>query len=229
MQYYISHVYTIRLLLCYYVLCITVVKRPASMPIAFPQLVQTVQSCRQCPRMEGRTRVLSHANGNLQARILFVAEAPGRLGADKTGIPLSNDQSGRNFDKLLAAAKIDRADIFITNAVLCNPRDLYGNNAAPTRREMHNCSPHLAATIDLIKPGYVVSLGVKALYALGLVEPHSATLAANVGQPLPWHNRTLIPLYHPGPRAMIHRPMDTQVQDYCRLSSLIHNCPGEEP
>ena len=47
--------------------------------------------------MEGRTRALGQGNGPLDARVLFVAEAPGRLGADRTGVPLSGDQTGRNF------------------------------------------------------------------------------------------------------------------------------------
>ena len=42
------------------------------------------QACRVCPRMEGRRRVLGAGNGPLDARVLFVAEAPGRLGDDRT-------------------------------------------------------------------------------------------------------------------------------------------------
>src|SRR5687768_10139901 len=68
---------------------------------AFLRLVERVSRCRACPRMEGRTRVLSAANGNLHAQILFVAEAPGRFGGDRTGIPLFADQTGRNFRLLL--------------------------------------------------------------------------------------------------------------------------------
>src|SRR5262245_30803366 len=90
---------------------------------AFLDLVERVSQCRACPRMEGRTRVLSASNGNLHAQILFVAEAPGRFGGDRTGVPLSADQTGRNFQFLLEKAGISRDSIFITNAVLCNPRD----------------------------------------------------------------------------------------------------------
>ena len=38
-----------------------------------------------------------HANGRPDARVLFLAEAPGRLGGDRTGVPLTSDQTGRNF------------------------------------------------------------------------------------------------------------------------------------
>jgi uracil-DNA glycosylase family 4 len=171
--------------------------------------------------MEGRTRVLSRANGRVGARVMFVAEAPGRLGADLTGVPLSADRTGRNFDALLAAAGIRREDVFVTNAVLCNPRDERGNNAAPTRAELRNCSGHLAATIEVVQPGYVVALGVAALRALALVCPHEAVLGRDVGRAIAWHGRVLVPLYHPGPRALIHRPWDVQVEDYRALGQMV--------
>src|SRR6185312_15467484 len=57
---------------------------------SFDALIETVAACRACPSMEGRRRVLSHANGHVDARVLFIAEAPGRLGAELTGIPLTN-------------------------------------------------------------------------------------------------------------------------------------------
>src|SRR5262249_1774582 len=92
----------------------------------FDALVRRVQGCQRCPPMEGRSPVLGTRNGSLTSRVLLVAEAPGRLGADRSQIPLSGDQTGRNFEILLGAAGLDRAHLFITNAVLCNPRDSRG-------------------------------------------------------------------------------------------------------
>ena len=69
---------------------------------SFTALLVEVAACRRCPRMEGRRRVLSPANGRLQPQVMFVAEAPGRLGADRTGIPMSGDQMGQRFRALLA-------------------------------------------------------------------------------------------------------------------------------
>ncbi|HSK67929.1 MAG TPA: uracil-DNA glycosylase family protein, partial [Candidatus Limnocylindria bacterium] len=97
---------------------------------------------------------------------MFIAEAPGRLGADRTAIPLAGDQSGRNFDRLLTAAELDRAEIFITNAVLCNPRDAAGRNAPPAAAELRNCAGFLAETLELLRPPLIVSLGTVALRAL---------------------------------------------------------------
>src|SRR5919202_821569 len=102
------------------------------MGAAFKELVARVQACRRCPSMEGRRRVLGPGNGSPRARILLVGEAPGRLGAERTGVPFTGDASGRRLDALLAAAGWRRADVFVTNAVLCNPRDTRGCNRPPS-------------------------------------------------------------------------------------------------
>jgi uracil-DNA glycosylase family 4 len=168
--------------------------------------------------MEGRTRALGPANGPLDATVLFVAEAPGRLGADLTGVPLRGDQTGRNFDAFLAAAGIERGGVFVTNAVLCNPRKPDGRNDRPRPAEVQNCSEHLRALIDLLDPAWVVSLGRAALDALSVIEPHGLVLARDVATPALWNGRRLMPLYHPGPRALIRRPFTQQVADYRALA-----------
>jgi uracil-DNA glycosylase len=187
----------------------------------FLELVAAARACRRCPRMEGRTRALGPGNGPLDARVLFVAEAPGRLGADRTGVPLMGDQTGRNFDALLASADIDRSRVFVTNAVLCNPRKSDGRNDRPRADELRNCSSHLRPLIDLLDPPWVVSLGRAALDALGLIEPHDRVLGRHVATAASWYGRLLVPLYHPGPRAMIRRPFASQATDYAALATLI--------
>jgi len=193
-------------------------KLVASKEERFQELVSNAQACRLCPRMEGRRRVLSHLNGSLNPSVLFIAEAPGRLGGDRCGIPLSQDQTGRNFDGLLKEAGIDRSRVFITNAVLCNPRDARGNNAPPSRKEILNCSIFLKNLIDTLDPPIIVPLGAKALAALGIISRHEINLATDVARPKDWYGRKVIPLYHPGPRAMIHRPMFRQQEDYLKLA-----------
>lgn len=196
---------------------------------AFQDLVKRAQNCYLCPRMEGRTRVIGSANGSIATRVLFIAEAPGRFGADRSGIPLTGDQTGRNFDLLLAAADLQRGEIFITNAILCNPRDKHGNNARPTWQEITNCSQHLHETIAIIQPHYVITLGQIALKALQRIAEHDVTLAGHIGIPQRWNGRWLIALYHPGPRACIHRPLARQIEDFRRLGAFIrnnHNLPA---
>jgi DNA polymerase len=171
--------------------------------------------------MDGRTRALGPGNGPLDARVLFVAEAPGRLGADVTGVPLSGDRTGRNFDAFLSSAGIDRARVFVTNAVLCNPRTPDGLNDRPRAAELRNCSIHLRAVIDAVRPAWVVSLGRTALDALASIEPHGRVLARDVGTAASWYGRRLVPLYHPGPRSVARRGFGRHAADYAALAALL--------
>ena len=177
--------------------------------------------------MEGRTRVLGHANGPLAARLLFVAEAPGRLGADVSGVPLTGDRAGRTFEALLAAGGFDRDKVFITNAVLCNPRDAGGRNDRPTGPEVANCGSHLSRLMAIVQPEWVVTLGAVALSAVRRIAPHGLVLARDVGRPVSWNGRRLVPLYHPGPRALIHRPLSAQQADYERIATLVAGGPED--
>src|SRR6185436_2767183 len=90
--------------------------------VKFAALIAEAAQCKRCPAMCERTAVLSELNGSVRARIMFIGEAPGRKGADQTRVPFSGDQSGKNFDRFLASIGLNRNQIFITSAALCNPR-----------------------------------------------------------------------------------------------------------
>jgi len=187
----------------------------------FRALTEAVQHCTLCPRMSGRAKVLSEANGNVHSKILFIGEAPGRLGADRTGIPFTGDKSGENFEILLRNIGWTRSDIFITNAVLCNPRSEQGNNDPPSHEEIANCSAFLQMTIELVGPDVVVTLGTVALKAIAHIQPHSYDLKQTVRTLVPWAGRWLMPMYHSSQRATVHRALASQRADYFELSKLV--------
>ena len=181
----------------------------------FEALVAEAAACRRCAAMCGRSAVLSAHNGRAGARVMFVGEAPGRQGGDRTRVPFSGDQSGRNFSRYLASIDLARDRIFITNAALCNPRGETGANRKPTREEVSNCSEFLRRQIETIGPRVVVTLGAVSLAALRSVEYHQFTLKENVGQIHEWRGRLLVPLYHPSPQVLAsHRREAQQLEDY---------------
>lgn len=192
----------------------------------FQDLIESVQHCNLCPRLAQSRRVLSTDNGSLKSSVLFIAEAPGRLGADKTGIPLSGDQTGHNFNNLLKNIGWERDKLFITNAILCNPRDSKGNNGSPTQIEIANCAAYLKMIIDLVDPEVIVALGAVALSALKVINPHRMTLSTHLGKPSSWAGRIVYPLYHPGPRAAIHRSLANQRADFMRLAKFVDPISG---
>lgn len=181
---------------------------------AFPNLVRDAQNCALCGEMGKCNRVLTDANGDARAKIMFIGEAPGRLGAEKTVIPFHGDAAGENFDRLLRLAGFHRREVFVTNAVLCNPTDDKGNNRPPSVENIRNCANLLRRQIAVIDPDIVVTLGAKALQSLSFISDHSLALGSSVRTINHWQGRVLIPLYHPGARAMIHRNFATQTADY---------------
>lgn len=185
------------------------------------ELAKATQFCSLCERMCHRKKVLSKSNGNIDGKILFIAEAPGRLGADRTLVPLYGDKTGDNFEKLLSKISWSRDQIFITNALLCNPRDDNGNNSTPSSEEIRNCSNNLELIINLIQPKVIVTLGRVALESLNYIHPHNISLSSHVAKPQMWKGFILFPLYHPGPRAVIHRASYQQLRDFVKLSKLI--------
>ncbi len=197
-----------------------------SKDVLFESLMNSSSNCNLCERMDNRTIVLSRKNGKINAKVLFIAEAPGRLGADKTKVPLKGDKAGDNFEMLLNNIGWNREDLFITNAVLCNPRDANGNNGTPTVEEISNCNTLLNMTINFVNPEIIVTLGITALKGLHQIKNHPYSLKSNVAQPVPWNGRILFIAYHPGQRAMVHRSRSLQRSDFYKLRKLVDPLDG---
>lgn len=181
----------------------------------FKALVAEAASCTQCPAMCGRSAVLSERNGSPDTRVMFIGEAPGRKGADRTRVPFSGDQSGANFDRYLNSIDLTREQIFITSAALCNPRAESGANRRPSQKELANCSTFLRRTIALIDPRVIVTLGSVALEALKRIQYHEFSLKEAAATVQSWNGRVLVPIYHPSPQVLAsHRREAEQLQDY---------------
>src|SRR6266852_3132799 len=181
----------------------------------FIQLAAEASACVECPAMCERAAVLSELNGPINARVMFIGEAPGRKGADRTRVPFAGDQSGQNLDRYLASIPLTRDQIFITSAALCNPRTPSEANQKPTQAEVANCSGFLKRTIELVNPQVIVTLGSVALDALKRIHYHELTLKEAIGKIHRWNERLLVPLYHPSPQVLAsHRREEAQLRDY---------------
>lgn len=190
----------------------------------FDKLCRRVRACFACNSMN-HVHILGDVNGRLDADALFVAEAPGRLGAARTGIPMTSDVTGRRFHAFLCEAGIDRERVFITNSILCNPLTANGSNRRPATSEVATCREFLAAQLELVRAPVVVALGGVALEALRRIASHDAVLARDAGRPLPWRvdgrKRTLVPLYHPSIQSTLTRPHEQQRRDWRRLGRVV--------
>jgi len=183
-------------------------------------LCELVAACRACDSM-AYSHVLGATNGPADARVMFIGEAPGRHGAGRSGVPFMGDESGRRFEALLLAAGLSRDEVFVTNAVLCNPLQANGNNRRPKASEVKRCLPHLKEQIEAVDPALVVALGEVAPSALNRIEPHALRLRDLPAPPVAWLNRHLVALYHPGRRALVHRNEAQQNEDWAALGRFI--------
>ncbi|MDQ3687632.1 MAG: uracil-DNA glycosylase [Acidobacteriota bacterium] len=196
--------------------------------VLFAELVAEAAACNLCPAMCERAAVLSEHNGAPGARVMFVGEAPGRQGGDRTRVPFSGDQSGRNFERYIASINLSRREIFITNSALCNPRTETGANRKPTAREVANCSDFLRRQVEIINPPVVVTLGAVALAALSRIQYHQFSLNEAAGKVHHWMGRLLVPLYHPSPQVLAsHRREEAQLRDYRAVARALRSVAAE--
>ena len=188
----------------------------------FKKLCEDAHACRICPNLADKTAVLSDLNGSLTPKIMFIGEAPGRVGADRTRRPFFGDKSGNNFQTLLDSINLSRDDIFITSAVMCSPRSATDANRRPTRTEIKNCSTYLMRVLELIRPKVIATLGGVALEALTSIAYHEFRLKTHAGAVLSWNGRTLLPLYHPSPQVVAaQRGLALQLKHFQTVGKLI--------
>src|SRR5262249_465940 len=96
---------------------------------------------------------LVFADGNPQARVMFVGEAPGR-DEDIEGLPFVG-RSGKLLDRMMAAIGIDRTSAYIANIVPWRPP----GNRTPTPQESAICLPFTLRQIELADPDILICLG----------------------------------------------------------------------
>jgi len=120
--------------------------------ISYEELVEQIRSCTRCPLHRTRRNPVP-GEGPLDARVMFVGEAPGRR-EDEQGRPFVG-MAGRLLNTLLASAGLRREEVYITNVVKCRPP----GNRDPRPEEIAACNPYLRAQVRLIEPEIVVALG----------------------------------------------------------------------
>jgi uracil-DNA glycosylase family 4 len=158
------------------VLSQTVRSSPAAVPAArgepAPAPEAAIQSAREAartaPTLEVLRKLLENfdgcalkstatrlvfADGNPQARIMFVGEAPGRE-EDIEGLPFVG-RSGKLLDRMIAAIGLDRGNAYIANVIPWRPP----GNRTPTPQETQICLPFIQRQIELVNPDVLVTLG----------------------------------------------------------------------
>ncbi|HYG85996.1 MAG TPA: uracil-DNA glycosylase [Azospirillum sp.] len=123
------------------------------------ELEEALRAFDGCPLKRTATNTV-FADGNPQARIMLIGEAPGE-DEDRQGKPFVG-ASGKLLDRMLAWIGLDRTKVYITNILPWRPP----GNRSPTQAEIAACLPFLERHVDLVAPDVLVPLGGTAAKTL---------------------------------------------------------------
>ena len=129
---------------------------------SLPALREKAATCKACDLWQRGTQTV-FGEGSSRARVMMVGEQPGDK-EDLQGHPFVGP-AGAVLDKALAAAGIERSDVYVTNIVKhfkWEPRGKRRIHKKPNALEMSACRPWLEAEISVVKPEVVVLLGATA-------------------------------------------------------------------
>ena len=181
---------------------------------ALDDLKQKILDENICPELAASATQLVMGDGNLDADIVFIGEAPGK-NEDLQGLPFVG-VAGKFLNEMLAAADMDRSDVYITNIVKYRPP----NNRDPLHDEKKAFWPILLEQLEIIQPKVVVTLGRHsgAYFIPDLVisrdHGHARTVTCHDKEFL------VIPLYHPAAALYNGGMRQTLIDDFLQLPGL---------
>ena len=137
----------------------------------------------------GKTRKnLVFGDGNPQAKIVFVGEAPG-ADEDEQGLPFVG-RAGQLLTKIIEAMGLTRKEVFICNILKCRPPQ----NRNPLPEEIAACEPFLKQQLKVISPQIICALGTFAAKTLLKTDVPISVLRGRFHH---YEGIKLMPTYHP--------------------------------
>lgn len=173
-----------------------------------------------CPELAEQATQLVMGDGNVDANIVFIGEAPGKK-EDESGLPFVG-ASGKFLNEMLAQAGLVRDDVYITNVVKYRPP----KNRDPKPAEKKAFMPYLLKQLEIIQPKVIITLGRHSMeYFLPdakIGEIHGQAVKKKVihhdGSEHEW---LIMPLYHPAAALYNGSLRQTLIDDFVRVPDLI--------
>lgn len=167
-----------------------------------------------CPELEAGATQLVMGDGNPDADIVFIGEAPGKQ-EDEQGLPFVG-ASGRFLNTMLDAAGLERSDVYVTNIVKYRPP----NNRDPLPEEKQEFWPYLMRQLEIINPKVIITLGRHS----GSAFIPDLVISRDHGHPkrVTYHEHEflVIPLYHPAAALYNGGMRQTLIDDFLVAKSL---------
>ncbi len=175
------------------------------------EIRQEILASQICPELAASATQLVFGDGNPNAELVFVGEAPGK-NEDEQGLPFVG-AAGRFLNEMLASIGMSRQDVYITNIVKYRPPD----NRDPYPDEKAAFLPFLGAQLEVIKPKLVVTLGRHSLECflpgLKISDCH--------GQPKRSAGQVYLPLFHPAAALYNGAMRAVLVDDFAKIPRIL--------
>jgi len=191
---------------------------------ALKAVYHEAKGCTTCPQLAATRTTVVFGNGNADADLMFVGEAPG-ANEDRQGLPFVG-QAGKLLDTLLGEIGLVRADVFVANVLKCRPP----GNRDPHPAEIEACQEYLLRQVELIQPRVICTLGNFATKLLrgdptGITRLHGRDEVRVIGA----RAVRLYPIFHPA--AALYTPANVEVlrTDFARLPELLALDPPPQP
>ncbi len=164
-----------------------------------------------CPALAASATQLVFGEGNPNAEVVFIGEAPGKT-EDEQGKPFVG-AAGQLLNQLLESVGIKREQVYITNIVKYRPPA----NRDPLPEEVTAFLPYLKRQLEVIKPLLVATLG---RYSMNLFLPELRISAVH-GQAKRKNGQVYLPLYHPAVALYNGSMRATLATDFNKIPKLI--------
>jgi uracil-DNA glycosylase len=191
---------------------------------ALKAVYHQANGCTNCPQLAATRTTVVFGNGNADADLMFVGEAPG-ANEDRQGLPFVG-QAGKLLDTLLGEIGLVRADVFVCNVLKCRPP----GNRDPHPAEIDACQQYLLRQVELIEPKVICTLGNFATKLLrgdpiGITRLHGREEVRVIGR----RAVRLYPIFHPA--AALYTPANVEVlrTDFAWLPELLALDPPPQP
>lgn len=170
-----------------------------------------------CPDLAASATQLVFGDGNPEADIVFIGEAPGKQ-EDLQGKPFVG-ASGKFLNEMLQSIHLSRDKIYITNIVKYRPLD----NRDPLPQEKEEFLPYLERQLDIINPKVIVTLGRHStnvfLPKLQISQIHGQTKRIVFGD----KKVVILPLYHPAAALYNGGMRQVLTEDFSRIPTIINS------
>lgn len=168
-----------------------------------------------CSELAAQATNLVMGDGNIDADIVFIGEAPGK-NEDEQGLPFVG-AAGKFLNEMLAQAGMERSDVYITNIVKYRPP----NNRDPSPEEKKAFWPYLLKQLQIIKPKVVITLGRHSmeyfLPGMYISQIHGQPKRIQFGD----EKLVIIPLFHPAAALYNGSMRQTLIDDFVNVPVIL--------